>query len=643
MPPLFALFHLNLAYSSVATADHREIVARAYTPLLDLVEELDLPLGLELSGWTLGRLQRLAPAWVARLARLLAAGRCELIGSGYVQLIGPLAPPAVHTWNQRLGLADYQALLGRRPELVLVNEMAYSPSLVDLYQAAGYRGLIMDADNVQLAIGEDTPLPTHARGPGGAELPVLWTDSLLFQRLQRYTHGDITRTDYLACLERHAGQVCRPLSLYANDAEVFDYRPGRFPEEPGVHPEGEWRRLAQLFRELLGDGHAWYAPSAALAASLRPARRGPLNSIAQPLPVKKQAKYNIARWAVTGRNDLWLNTLAHRLARPLADPGAGPALARRVCRLWASDLRTHITPERWTAARTLARRLARLQGRSDRFTEPPRQPWGAGDTTGPFVLTRDPEGLYLDIAGPGLHLSLNLRRGLAIRSLGFAGHGFAPLLGTLPQGFFPGIALGADYYSGHLVLELPAEHRRVTDLQRCRPLIWWHRGQLHLQATLATSRGPLIKTLTLDPEQPRLGLACHFPGWQRPHGSLRLGAATLLPGGLGPKLSLLCHHGGPLPERLPLDRPCEHGAPASALVSCSAGFGASNGTLVLEDGRRRLCLTWDPARCAAFPLLLHRPASPMALTRVFLSLAELDDTARPEGSLPPLELGYTPD
>ena len=36
-----------------------------------------------------------------------------------------------------------------------------------------------------------------------------------------------------------------------------------------------------------------------------------LESPEQPIPVKKQDKYNIVRWAVTGHNDLYINSLCH--------------------------------------------------------------------------------------------------------------------------------------------------------------------------------------------------------------------------------------------------------------------------------------------------------------------------------------------
>src|SRR5687767_14007246 len=101
---------------------------------------------------------------------MLEGRQCELIGSGWSQLIGPLVPYEVNYWNQRLGLEAYRQLLGVTPRLALVNEMAFSTGMVDVYAEAGYTGIVMDRDNVRLALGlSHAPLsatPTHALGCG---------------------------------------------------------------------------------------------------------------------------------------------------------------------------------------------------------------------------------------------------------------------------------------------------------------------------------------------------------------------------------------------------------------------------------------------------------------------------------------------
>lgn len=631
MTPAYLVFHLNLAFSSITEQQRPMVIERCYTPLLDLIEQHGLPIGVEMTGWTLRQIQQLAPAWVSRFRRLLAEGRCELIGSGYVQLIGPLVPHAVNQWNQRLGLEDYAALLDQRPQLALINEMAFASGLVPVYLEAGYRGMIMDRDNVRLALGlqdhayED--VPSHALGPAGESLPVLWTDSILFQKLQRLAHGETGLADYLHYFRKRAASATRPLAAYCNDAEIFDFRPGRFAEEAAQHGDSEWLRVARLLEYLAeNEGVVWLAPSAALAASLagNPEDARSLTSIRQPVPVKKQAKYNLSRWAVSGRNDLWLNSQCHRLMQ------AGPEQAadwRELCELWASDLRTHLTGERWQAVcRDLQKRLPAPEEAAPAATSSvPPSDW---------KISESADGILLSIETADLQLTLKRRKGLTVHSLAFRSQGFVPVVGTLPHGYFESIDYGADFYTGGVIVELPGEHRRITDLVPAAAGFLDGADELAISTRIDTAAGPIEKILSIPRHGERLRLSFTFPGWTRPRGIVRLGTTTLLPEAFRGTLSLRCKNGGEADEIFPLDRNCDHGHPSSSLVSSTTGLGATDGRLVIGDATRALRLSWDPARTAALPLLVHQRIPPSHLTRIVFSLAELDDTSRPEGLLP---------
>ena len=115
MKHAYTIFHLNLAYSSIAEEQRRSVIDNCYMPLLELIEQRDFKIGIELTGWTLLQIKALAPEWVTRFKVAIAAGRTELIGSGYCQIIGPLIPFEVNQWNQRIGLDIYDELLGIKP------------------------------------------------------------------------------------------------------------------------------------------------------------------------------------------------------------------------------------------------------------------------------------------------------------------------------------------------------------------------------------------------------------------------------------------------------------------------------------------------------------------------------------------------
>ena len=61
-----------------------------------------------------------------------------------------------------------------------------------------------------------------------------------------------------------------------------------------------------------------------------------LESPACPVPVKKQRKYNLARWAVTGRDNTAINAACQRIYQGMLRDEAH-ADWKELCYLWASD------------------------------------------------------------------------------------------------------------------------------------------------------------------------------------------------------------------------------------------------------------------------------------------------------------------
>jgi len=649
----YLIFHLNLAFSSIKAESRPEVVKRCYWPLLSLAEDSEIPIGIELTGWTLQQIAAIDPTWIAQFRQALKAGHCELIGSGWSQIIGPLIPYRVNQWNQELGLKAYQEMLHARPAVALVNEMAFSSGMVDLYAEAGYRGIVMDRDNVRLALDLNhapvTATPTHARGCGEATLPVLWSDSILFQRLQRVVHGDIPVSDYIDYVGRRAEQDGTPLPIYCNDAEIFGYRPGRFSTESRLHHEGEWERLRRVLDRLSEDVNLeWISPTQALAeveqrTESRPAH---LTSAAHPIPVKKQPKYNISRWAVTGRDDLWLNTCCHRRAKQLmADEQATADEWRELCELWASDLRTHITDDRWADA------LRRIDERDDITPPLPATVTDGGYSgTGEIgempegvSVSADEEGILWTVRTPGIDIRLNARRGLAIHSLRFGAHGFSPCVGTLSQGYFATIELGADFYSGGVLVEIPGDRRRVTDLEWVHPVIERAGDWLLVRGQLPMGGSQLIKEVAIHLKEQRVRLDYRFVDFERPLGVVRAGITTLLPDAFAAPFTLSCSNGGPAPETFVLDTHAKHDAAASSLVSSQAGFGATGGTIAVRDAEGNgIAFNWQPDACAVLPMLKHEEHGGQSFTRISFSLCELDETSRPGGRLPPFEMELRP-
>jgi len=618
---LFALFHLNLAFSSIEEEQRGEVIARCYWPLLRLAEKFG-PIGIEATGYTLEEIARRDPEWIGRARALIASGRIELIGSGYSQMIGPLVPARVTEANLRIGNDVYGRLLGTKPRVALVNEQAYSAGLVGLYLDAGYGALAMDWDNPGTAHpewpAETRYLPQRALGADGRSIGLLWTNTVAFQKMQRFVHRDIGIDAYLDYVRGQQAAARRALCAYASDAEIFDFRPGRYKTEEKLTGESEWSRMEEAFARL-GDEFALIAPSEVL--SLRDAADAGqilrLETAASPIPVKKQRKYNLARWAVTGRDDLGVNTACERIYRGMETAKAGDDAWKELCWLWASDFRTHITEKRW------ANFCARLRTAEARWAAPAGS--APGEPNGTTVEDR-----FIAVETEKMSVRLDRRRGLALDSVHFAGHA-RPALGGLLHGHFDDIALQADWYTGDCVFEAPGEHK-VTDLDWAATRMHTaDNGDILVHGRIETPKGAIEKTLRFAAGERRIDfdLTFHWTDWGK--GSLRLGHVTLLGEAFDPsRLFLTTQNGGHAVERFDLaGQTIEHGAPVSFLVSSSQGLGMTEGWAEIGDDATRIRVEVDRSAGCLLGMLTHRVSGERLFCQLILSALELDDTRKP--------------
>jgi hypothetical protein len=633
MLQLFAIFHLNLAYSSIEQAQRPEVVSRCYWPLLRLAERTGAPIGIEATGITLETAAAIDPSWLEALRRLVADGRCELVGSGYAQLIGPLVPAAVNAANLRLGHDVYERLLGFRPRLAFVNEQAYAAGLIRHYVDAKYEAIVMEWDNAARAHPEwDADwryYPQTAVGPRGEAIPLVWNTAIAFQQFQRYAHDESTLDEYLAYLGGHASDTPRALAMYGNDAEVFDFRPGRYHTEAALGVASEWSRIEQLFTAIAADARfTLIRPSDALALRGAPNafQTVRLESAEDPTPVKKQRKYNITRWAVTGRNDIGINTLCWRRYEALRiDPAATDAQWRELCELWSSDYRTHITDARWDAFRKRLSSVAR--------TRPPSGEHSP-ERLAPVDVPRD--GSLITLKQGDVTLALNTRRGLAIHALSFGALGDEPVCGTLKHGFYDDIHWGADFYSGMMVLESPG-CAKLTDLNRVEPMLGRdEQGAIVAEATQETARGPIIKTFRVTGSSVEITYRLDWA--EIPVGSLRLGDITLNPRAFDRStLFYRCHNGGVEAETFALDgRRVHHGEAVSFLVSASHAIGITDGSVDLGDRSRAIRVHVDKAAAALVGMVRYEPIRDSYFCRLSFSAAEVDETRRTTALSEPL-------
>jgi hypothetical protein len=634
---LFTVFHLNLAYSSIEEEQRPHVIRDCYWPLLRLARQYHLPFGIEASAYTLESVAAIDLAWIDELRSLTADGPCEFVGSGYAQIIGPLVPAEVNSANLRFGNQAYQALLGFRPSVALVNEQAYSAGLLRHYIDAGYKAIVMEWDNPARWHPEWKAEwryhPQIACGQHSEELPIIWNKSIAFQKFQRYAHSEMDLPEFLEYLGQHVGPEPRAFPLYGNDIEVFDFRPGRYHTEPARKAESEWQRIELLLQQLRADRRYRFIPPSQvleLMGGEYAGRRLHLETPQDPVPVKKQEKYNLNRWAVTGRNDLAINTGCHQIYESLRKGTHPDEHWRELCYLWSSDFRTHITEKRWLAFRE---RMCRFKHEIGADPPPAVCKVEASAPPAGFRIRRESRFLYAET--DAMMAVLNCRRGLAIESLVVKGISEKSLIGTIPHGYFQDITLGADFYSGHLVLETPGQPK-VTDLVAVDPEICGTNSDdnLVIRRTVPTPAGPLRKTVWVSPEG-QLRIRFELQWEQMPLGSLRLGHVTLNPEAFDSKsLFFETHNGGTLPERFFVESQgvekhgIEHGRSVSFLVSSGSALGMTGGELRMGDCERAIIVRTKLEQACVVAQITYLPVQGSFFYRVSFSGEELDETSR---------------
>jgi len=362
---LYTAFHANLDFSALPDRDRPLVISRCYWPLLSLADEHGIPIGLEMSARTLLTLEREDPEWLKRFQGLAECGLVEPIASGWAQVVSPLVPVEVNRANLELGNASYQRVLGHAPETFFVHEQTFSDGLTPLFEEAGARAVVMEWNNPAACQPALRPLrcrPARLRSPSGRGPIVLWNDSIVFQKVQRVAQGVIPQSELDDLVDRLAAMPgAAAFCLYGGDVEIFDYRPSRPRLERGGGDD-EMRRLIALIRQLASDPRFEMVLPRDVVEGEEAARSEigsspalpevELGSAADPIPCKKQPRYNPTRWAVSGRDGLGMNTRCHallrtrRAARSLGSTGGRREESRELVDLWRSDFRTRATEEK---------------------------------------------------------------------------------------------------------------------------------------------------------------------------------------------------------------------------------------------------------------------------------------------------------
>ena len=135
-----------------------------------------------------------------------------------------------------------------KPKFALINEQAFSKSLINIYNRF-FSCIIVDWINSNQSINKKNryfnSCPTNIIDDYKNKIPVIWSNSLAFQKFQRYIFGEISFDNYIKFVNSQTKFLC----VYSNDCEIFNYKDKRYKnnsqkKESNLH----WERIRDLYK-----------------------------------------------------------------------------------------------------------------------------------------------------------------------------------------------------------------------------------------------------------------------------------------------------------------------------------------------------------------------------------------------------------
>jgi hypothetical protein len=642
---LFSFFHLNLAFSSIEVENHKDIIKICYWPLLKLIEETQVPIAIEASGYTLERIKQIDKEWINKLKSLINMDLCEFIGCGYAQIIAPITSSKLNLKNLEIGMDTYNTILGFKPTIGLINEQAFSKGTAQIYKKAGYKSILMEWNNLYCLNTQKWNTnyryyKQYIEISKSSKIQVLWNNSISFQQFQRYVHGDISDIEYNEYIYKNINNENRFMCFYGNDAEIFNYRPGRYKTEKEIKDD-EWAIIKELIIQLQKHEQINFCSMNDVINYRGNKNIGNTLKIENPdcpISVKKQNKYNINRWAVTGKNDFSINTRCWRIFNNLiVNKSTSYDEWKKLCYLWSSDIRTHITNKRWIQ---YLKNLDKFEKKIN--CETLLRPEKNNIIKQKNIRFKVQKFKHkLNIKYKTIDITFNLNKGLTLEQYTDNSISINSIIGTLKHGYFDDIRAEADYYSGHLIKERYGDHK-VTDLVPVKEKVITKGNELIISGEINTLYGLVEKKWIINPIKKYILLEYKFNWVKMDKGSLRLGYLTLNPESFNfENVYFETHNGGDIIEKYKINRKngFDHGASVSNLVSANSGFGMTEGILIIADNNIQINITTVKSESASIGYFANNKIGNKNLMRAYFSCMENDDTSRGKYS-PPKNIAF---
>lgn len=623
----YKIYHANLAFSAIPEEQLGEVIDKCYFSLLDFVEKSETKIGLEISGYSLEIIQNLRPSWITKFKELHNQGLIELIGSGYMQIIVPLVPYKVNLQNQKIGLETYMDILRIIPKIVFVNEQTFSKSLVDLYSEVGYEALIMEWNNaysLNKKIKKDfASSPVIVKGIK-KELPILWSDSILFQKFQRTVHGERDMDFYIDFVKEYTKEY-KAIPIYSSDLEIFNFRPGRFETEEIIKND-EWKIIVEVVKNLKLFCQ-FELPSKILKQNLNKNQKISLTTSSNPIIVKKQDKYSLSRWAACGRGTNYINTLCFRYFQKIKN-SKDIFQWKFLLKYWGSDYRTHITEDKWNKAILDLEKVTNLKLDRELLLKESNK----------YFLEKSH---YIIFEKNDLKIIFDKKKGLTLDSI-FIGNKKFPIC-TVKHGELDLIKHGADFFTGTTIIE-SAETKKISDLIEVEKINFYEidENKFKIEVSIEMKQGiKELKSWIIDTKKYTIEFDLHLDCPIFIRGSIRVGILTLDKTFAFKNGNIKIKNGNKYYEKIELkDSEINQHTTKSLTQSSVSGLGCTNGVLKFENDDYSFKIKIDRKVSYPFIMLQNNKDKMGYLTRIYFSLQELDDTLKEKKDYPLFRLRY---
>jgi len=320
---------------------------------------------------------------------------------------------------------------------------------------------------------------------------------------------------------------------------------------------------------------------------------------------------------LTGRNDIGINTKCYNIYHSiLRKEKEIQEEWRELCYLWSSDFRTHITPRRWKHF------LERLDQSAQNYLNSDDIALGSNAT---YYNGNLKKCKYYE--NDNIAIEFNYSKGSSIKNLSFKSLSDIPLITTLDHGYYDDISLGADFYSGHAIIERPAKCK-ITDLspgyikteerESCFRLEYRHENDSAAFCTryvIEHDRINIFKEIIINDDIPAIIHPLNFTfnpdAWDKS------------------SLYIETNNGGGSLERFYLNNKfITHNDIYSMQISARHGFGCTGGYLVIGDKAKSILFSNDMAAMALIPTILYKEIDDQIFFRLKYSAGEIDETRK---------------